>query len=202
VGIVTKGEFEDLFLRHRVYLLGLAKRVLARTISTAMTPDDVVQEAALKTYRLLDGSQPPGQIVSLLRLATRHVAIDAIRRPNALAMGQGYDAARAQGIINGTRKEDGSEEQCAAIVDDRSMPDAEEAWALLDSLTEKMCPNYGDALVMDYAGFTAEEAAALLGVTVSAYKSRLYRARKQAQEIVGPLHLFASLPRPVRRIVR
>jgi RNA polymerase sigma factor (sigma-70 family) len=202
MGIVTKSEFEDLFLRHRLYLLGLAKRVLARTRATTTTPEDVVQEAALKTYRLLDGTQPPGQVVSLLRLATRHVAIDVIRRPNALAMGQGYDAMKAQGIINGTRKEDGSEEQYAAIVDDRSTPDTEETWAVLDSLTAKMSPNHGDALVMDYAGFTAEEAAALLGVTVSAYKSRLYRARKDAQKLVGPLHLFASLPRPVRRIVR
>lgn len=199
---MTKGEFEELYLKFRPGLVSLARNTLARNYHTSYSPEDVLQDAVLKVYRILRPDAVPAQVLALLYKAVSHAAIDAIRKQVPMQLGHGGNVMADQWESNGDMVAGAWRENQDTDIDSRATPDDEECWAVLADLADKLHPSYSDVLAVDYCGMTAEEGAALLGVTVSAYKTRLYRARKAAQKIVGPLHLFASLPRPIRRIVR
>ena len=199
---MTKNEFGDLFLKHRASLIAIADGVLSRSRCTSITADDVVQDAALKTMRSMDGSQCAGQLVAILRIATRHVAIDAIRKRTPVQLGDWHEKIKAQEVTNGEANEGGRFDTTENCEDEKATPGETEAWAILEALSLQLHSGYGDVLMLDYCQFSAEDGAALLGLTVSGYKTRLYRARKAAQKIVGPSHLYASFHRNNKRILR
>lgn len=50
---------------------------------------------------------------------------------------------------------------------------------------ENFNPRYVEALILDMVGHNASEASAMIGDTIPAYKSRLYRARVKMHEITN-----------------
>lgn len=71
----------------------------------------------------------------------------------------------------------------AAPVDSHDGADANIlAWQIMGGLPEP----YQHVWLADVLGYEASEGADMIGITVAAYKSRLYRAREIAKKLLGP----------------
>jgi len=205
MGIVSKEAAEavaKVFLERRPVLLRYASS-MTRNVR-GVDPEDVVQQAYYRAVRVYRPGTGRGGIYTVLGHACRTVAIDKIRKAKKYA-----DKSHAAVLLTeskGITPRGGATFQALGfedtIDDSRTGVDDAEVLMVFEKLEAKMLESYRGVLPLNYFGFSIEEAAAIMGISKGAYKSRLYRARAQAQEILGPSHQFESIPRPDIRIVR
>ena len=190
------------FLKHRASLLRYAE-TLSRTMR-GVDPEDIIQQAYFQAVRVYRPECGPGGVYTVLGHACRTVALDELRKARRYA-DKSFGAAEAASSRGTTIRGTGPFQAIGfeeALADPLSPIEDAEALALMEFVESNLPENYQGVLALRYFGFSQEEAAALMGLTKSAYKSRLYRAKAKAQEILGPAHQFESIPRPNIRIAR
>jgi RNA polymerase sigma-70 factor (ECF subfamily) len=161
-------EFSELISAHRRELLAHC----ARMTRSAADPEDLVQETLLRAWRGREGFEGRGGQASLrswlYRIAT-NVCLDAQRRRPRFVPAPdvaGADGLDWQEIL--PSPDPGPEEQMVARA---TIEHALEA-------AQRLPPRQRTVLVMcDLVGFTARDAASLLGVSIPSVNSLLQRAR-------------------------
>lgn len=151
-----------------------------RLTRNAADAEDLVQEAYLKAYRHYDKFQEGTNLKAWLFKIMKNTFINNYRK-NQRVPPQSDFAELEQGGLEGKVREDAAgrikdpeEEFLATIVD-------EQVQEALDSLSE----DYRMAVILaDLENFSYKEIAEILEVPVGTVMSRLYRGRKQLEEVM------------------
>jgi RNA polymerase sigma factor (sigma-70 family) len=164
--------FEEIFRRY-----GAALRSYAASIVTAQRADDVTQEAFTKAYLALRGTDKEIQLRPWLYRIVRNTALTNIRdEPNS---GVELDEARAAGMSP------------AQLAEQR-----EEIKRLLAGLRELPEPQRAAIVMRELEGLSHEQIAASLGISGSAARQSIHRARRALREGLGVL-----VPMPLLRLL-
>jgi RNA polymerase sigma-70 factor (ECF subfamily) len=143
---------------------GPSLRRLARALTSDATADDVLQEALLDAFRHAGGYRADGSVRAWLFTLTRHRAFHQRERTRAAEIPDSplLELGLAAGF--GERPE-------------RVAERLEQRDALAVGLG-RLAPEEREVLLLrDVEGLSGEEAAAVLGLEITAMKSRLHRAR-------------------------
>jgi DNA-directed RNA polymerase specialized sigma24 family protein len=180
-----------MFLKHKKDLARRATRVL-RT-NTGTTVEDVLSKAALAVMRNIDENSTDNYIVFLLRKAVVTNAIDLMRS------GKRYvDEPHMLGVVSRVQRYTQNWQDMyrtngitETLPCRRSYYEIEEAElrVMLDAIGQTLPEGYYHVLLCDLARLSNKEGADECDLTVDAYKSKLYRARKKVRE---QLHLEPS----------
>ncbi len=122
---------------------------------------DATQEVFLRVYRAWDRFDPQRPLLPWLMTIATRLCIDRLRRRKPPA--QAWDDARGAGDVSGLE---------ARVLD------AEDARALRRLVHQLQEPDRTLIILHYWEGLSYEEMAQQTGLTVSAIKSRLYRARR------------------------
>jgi RNA polymerase sigma-70 factor (ECF subfamily) len=166
-GVADDAALRQLWTEHAGALLAFALRLTGGDRAAA---EDVVQETVLRAWRRPDALDPSrGPVRPWLLTVARHVAIDQHRARSA----------RPTEVDDSSLARLGVEDDIDAALD---------GWLVADAMAT-LTHEHREALVHTYyAGRTATEAAALLGVPVGTVKSRVFyglRALRLALEERG-----------------
>src|SRR3954453_3878996 len=164
--------FEEIFRRY-----GAALRGYAASIVTAQRADDVTQEAFTKAYLALRGSDKEIQLRPWLYRIVRNTALTNIRDEPKPSLE--LDEARAAGMSPQELAEQ-REEISRLMAGLRELPEAQRAAIVMQELE----------------GLSHEQIASSLGLSGSAVRQSIYRARRALRGGVGLL-----LPMPVLRLM-
>ena len=158
--------FGELYRRQAPSIAAVARRV----VSDPEVVADVVQETFGRAIERIDRLREPARVGPWLGAIARHVATDQLR-------------ARYRATLEDDRS-------LATRPDTRTGPDVEtEHRAQLDAVTQGIALlSPGDAQAVTlcaHLGLTTDELAAALGVTSTAAKVRLHRARGRLERILA-----------------
>jgi RNA polymerase sigma-70 factor (ECF subfamily) len=177
---VAAGEteaFADLVERHQGTLLRLCERMLG----DAEEARDAAQEVFLKAYRKAAGFQPRARVSTwLYRIATNH-CLNRIRRRKVVRMISfgGASEEADPGLDPPDREPDALERL-----------DARRRWRSTRQAIDALPVNQRAVVVLaKFEGLSYRRIARVLGITVGAVESRLFRAMRnleRAQERAGP----------------
>jgi len=168
--------FEALVSRFEPRVFGLARRILQQQ----QDAEDVTQQTFLSVLENLDRFREEASVATwILRIATNH-ALKILRKRRGLATVplEGQDASRA----------DDSELRRPEFIaqwrdDPADLAQQAEVKRLLQEALEQLDEKYRLVFVLrDVEGFSTQETAELLGLSVSNVKVRLLRARLQLRE--------------------
>lgn len=163
--------FEELVNRYEGKILRLTRNITGNREDA----EDAMQDAFLKAYAHLDGFQGDSRFYTWL---VRIAANEALMRLRKRRSGQFSIDEPVQGD---------SELMPRELEDWRPSPEREYAQAemqkILADAVEKLDPEYRIVLVLrDVEELSTEETAEVLGMSISAVKSRLLRARLKLRE--------------------
>jgi RNA polymerase sigma-70 factor (ECF subfamily) len=178
----NRRDFETLVRKHerRVF------RVVSAILGNAEDAEEAMQDAFIKAFRHLDQFRGESKFTTWL---TRIAVNEALTRRKARKQTVSLDESEN--------------------VESKSLPGSCEPWAsnpekmygklemrqLVEAAIQALPPIYRETLVLrDIEELSAEEAAEALGITVSALKSRLLRARLLLREALGS---YFEEPRPL-----
>jgi RNA polymerase sigma-70 factor (ECF subfamily) len=155
-------------------------RYCARMVGSVADGEDIVQETLARAYYELSGLRELPALRGWLFRIAHNRALDVLRRP-----GRGVSE----------RVEDFGD----TLVDDAANPDAEQARveAVQTAISRflELAPLQRSCVILkDVLGYSLEEIAALLEVSVAAIKSALHRGRVRLREL-GAEPVGASAPR-------
>jgi RNA polymerase sigma-70 factor (ECF subfamily) len=140
---------------------------------------DVAQDAFAAIYRQLPGMDDPAQFRSWLFRVARNRAVDRYRkrRRRGLTSIGGLEHADVKGVLKGAGY---------VLTDGTTAPHPSKAALERVRRAVLALPNdYGTVLLMKYVeGMSMAEIAVALGQTVKAIRSRLYRARIHAKDLL------------------
>jgi RNA polymerase sigma-70 factor (ECF subfamily) len=142
--------FRALYRRHTPRMLRLGRRLALRS---AVSAEDVVQEAWIRAIRLLDRFEGRSALSSWLGGIVVNVVREQRRKPAELAVGDAYPAPEWADPIAGM--------------------------TLARSLRDLPAGFRSVVALHDVAGFTHAEIAGILGIDPGTSKSQLARARKR-----------------------
>ncbi len=175
--------FEALVCRHQDRLLGLCERFLGDREEAR----DAVQEVFLKAYRKAGSFRPEARVSTwLYRIAVNH-CLNRLRRRKvvrflsfgALERGDGEGEGELRVLDPPDRRPDPE-----AVLETRRR------WQATRRRIAELPEGQRAVLVLArFEGLSYKEIAAVLGITVGAVESRLFRAMRRleaAQEIAGP----------------
>lgn len=170
--------FGELVAEYRLPVYHLALRLLRSELEA----EDVTQETFLRAFAHFDSYQPDRPLRTWLLSIAAHLCIDQLRHENALPIGN-------LGAFEPVA--DSQDPEVTALVNER---DAE-----LRLLLQSLPPEGRRLLILRYwDGLSYAEMGHAAGLTESAVKSRLHRARHQlgrlARRLLGP----SSDSRPAR----
>ncbi len=159
------------------HLQPLLYRFGVRMCGNVEDAEDVLQEALLAVARSVGGYRGDSSPSTWLYSIARSFCIKKRRRSK-------FAPAREQSLE--------ASQEAQALRDPGPAPDqaleAREAKALVARALTALEPIYREAFVLrDLEGLSAQEAAAVLGISVEALKSRLHRARAAVRERLAPL---------------
>ena len=168
---------ETLFRRYQRRLLKIATRV----VGNAADAEDVLQDAMLSAYRALSRFEGRSQFSSWL---TRIVINAALMRKRALR-GRATESLDAEA-------DSGEAPLSAQLVHHGRNPEQElersEMRELISKNVNELSPALRAAfLLCEVQGYTAREAARMLGVTLTAMKARKWVARQKLAAAMGGL---------------
>lgn len=154
-----------------VALRGAVRRFIGSRVKNPAVADDLTQDVFLKVMRQFAHVRDPRRIMGWVFQIARNEVADHFRRARPT--------------------EEFSEERDAVPLDGFPVTDREEV-RLRDALARyirdvvnSLPPPYREALLLtDYEGLSQVELAARIGLSVSAAKSRVQRARLMAREII------------------
>ncbi len=143
-----------------------------RMLHNADEAEEAAQEAFIRAYTRLDSYDPSHKFSTWLLSITSNYCIDQIRKRRALLLSIDEPLAPHPALMSD--KAQGPEAQ---------LVHGQQADLVQDMLDE-LQPEYREAVVLRYwYELSYEEIADVMDTTVSAIKSRLFRARKQLAEI-------------------
>jgi len=143
-----------------------------RMLNNAGEAEEAAQEAFIRAYTRLDSYNPAHKFSTWLLSITSNYCIDQIRKRRALLLSIDEPLAPHPALMSD--KERGPEPQM--VQSEREI--------MVQNLLQELAPDYREAVVYRYwYEMSYEEIAEAMGTTVSAIKSRLFRARKQLAEI-------------------
>lgn len=143
-----------------------------RMLGNAREAEEAAQEAFIRAYTRLHTYDPAHKFSTWMLSITSNYCIDLIRKRRALLLSL-----------------DEPLPPHPALMSDRTQgPEAQsvisEEQALVQSLLDELQPDYRQAVVLRYwYELSYEEIAEVMDTTVSAIKSRLFRARRQLAEV-------------------
>jgi RNA polymerase sigma factor (sigma-70 family) len=164
--------FEEIFRRY-----GAALRSYAASIVTPQRADDVTQEAFTKAYLALKGTDKEIQLRPWLYRIVRNTALTDIRDEPKPGVELGETASAG---ISPEELAEQREEIARLMAGLRELPEAQRAAIVMQELE----------------GLSHEQIASSLGLSGSAVRQSIYRARRALREGVGLL-----LPMPVLRLM-
>lgn len=138
--------------------------------------EDVLQDAFIKAYSKLGQFQGDAQFSTwLTRIAVNEALMRLRKRRNSKTVSLDEEMQTEDGAIS------------REVADERETPEEslsrEETRALLESAVDSLSEGYRTVFVLrDVEGFSTEEAADMLELSISAVKSRLLRARLQLRD--------------------
>lgn len=159
------GQFEAVYNRHKSGIYNFCLRML----NDSDEAKDVVQEVFMRYFE--SPAQFDGEISVKVWLfkSARNRRLNIIRN-NAKLSNPG----------------NGGDEFAAPPVRD---PDYRDVQDIVRNLLQKMSPDYKEALILrEWDGLSYEEIGRTLEITVSAVKSKLFKARRQAADIYRKLY--------------
>ncbi len=167
-----RGAFSDLVNRHarRIY------RTARHMTKNDADAEDVLQEAFIKAYSKLNQFQGDAQFSTwLTRIAVNEALMRLRKRRNSKTVSLDEEMQTEDGSIS------------REVADKRETPEEtlgrEETRALLEQAVDSLAEGYRTVFVLrDVEGFTTEETAEMLDLSISAVKSRLLRARLQLRD--------------------
>ncbi len=143
-----------------------------RMLSNSGEAEEAAQEAFIRAYTRLDSYNPNHKFSTWLLSITSNYCIDQIRKRRALllsidepiaphpALMSDRDAAPESQLVHNQQKD------------------------MVQSLLDELEPDYREAVILRYwHELSYDEIAEIMETSVSAIKSRLFRARKQLAEI-------------------
>lgn len=143
-------QFQALFCEHKDRVYNFALKMLADKSEA----EDVTQELFLKLYHR-SGAEPIADIKSWLFIAARNLCLNRLR----------------------TRRREVAIEYAADVESPDSSPDQQQA-RLLENAMQNIDPDQRESLILkEYEKLSYREIAGIMGITVSAVRSLLYRAR-------------------------
>jgi RNA polymerase sigma-70 factor, ECF subfamily len=146
---------------------------IATRVADEAEVDDILQEVFLRVHRRLEGLRDPDRIVAWLFQIARHAIIDYYRTPRRnreVPVGLG-DALDVPFESSNRSSETGHVQEDLA--------------ACLRPMLERLSAEYREAITLvELDGFTREEAAKRMGLSVSGMKSRVQRGRQQLRQML------------------
>jgi RNA polymerase sigma-70 factor (ECF subfamily) len=143
-----------------------------RMLNNSGEAEEAAQEAFVRAYTRLDSYDPAHKFSTWLLSITSNYCIDQIRKRRALLLSIDEPLPPHPALHSDGAK--GPEAQ--AVMSEQQ--------ALVQSLLEELQPEYRQAVVLRYwYELSYEEIAEMMDTTVSAIKSRLFRARRQLAEV-------------------
>lgn len=167
-----RGAFSELVNRHarRIY------RTARHMTKNDADAEDVLQDAFIKAYAKLDTFQGEAKFSTwLTRIAVNEALMKLRRRRNSKTVSLDEEMQTEDGALS------------REAVDDRETPEEalsrEETRRLLEDAVDSLAEGYRTVFVLrDVEGFSTEETADALDLSISAVKSRLLRARLQLRD--------------------
>jgi RNA polymerase sigma-70 factor (ECF subfamily) len=143
-----------------------------RMLSNSGEAEEAAQEAFIRAFTRLDSYSPAHKFSTWLLSITSNYCIDQLRKRRAVFLSI----------------DEPLPPHPALSADQEKRPESQllmnEQQAMVQSLLEELAPDYRQAVVLRYwHELSYEEIAEMMDTTVSAIKSRLFRARKQLAEI-------------------
>ena len=148
------------------------RRFIGSRVNDSATADDLTPEVLLKVYQRMPQVRDPRRLMGWVIQIARNTIIDFFR------------SARKTTVLH----EDHLREESAPAT---TLPEEEtrlreDLSAYIRSVVHDLPPIYRDALVLtDYDGLTLVELAERLGLSVSAAKSRVQRARSMVHDTIN-----------------
>ncbi len=163
-----KAAFSKLVDAYQAPVYNLAYRMLRN----AGEAEEAAQEAFIRAYTRLDSYNPAHKFSTWLLSITSNYCIDLIRKRRATLLSIDEPLAPHPALMSDKAK--GPESQVVHG----------EQEDLVQDLLDELQPEYREAVVLRYwYELSYEEIAETMDTSVSAIKSRLFRARKQLAEI-------------------
>lgn len=152
-------------------------RVTYRILENAQDAEDATQETFLTVYRRIGQFQGESKFSSWLYRVAVNAALDLLRARK-----------RKQGVQT-PLVDDGSDDEAEAVLMDEVTP-LPEAWLTTQETLEHihdiladMSPNLSEAFILyEINGLSMQETAETLGISLSAAKVRVHRARLRIQK--------------------
>ncbi|MFZ1400801.1 MAG: sigma-70 family RNA polymerase sigma factor [Candidatus Promineifilaceae bacterium] len=143
-----------------------------RMLNNSGEAEEAAQEAFIRAYTRLDSYNPNHKFSTWLLSITSNYCIDLIRKRRAILLNIDEPLPPHPALMS--EKSSGPEPQMVQ----------NEQEALVQRLLAELAPEYREAVVLRYwHELSYDEIAEMMDTTVSAIKSRLFRARKQLAEI-------------------
>ena len=173
-----KAAFGKIIEAYQTPVFNLAYRML----NNAGEAEEAAQEAFIRAYTRLDSYDPAHKFSTWLLSITSNYCIDQIRKRRALLLSIDEPLAPHPALMSDRSK--GPEAQLMM----------NEQQELVQSLLAELAPDYRQAVVLSYwPEMSYEEIAEVMDTTVSAVKSRLFRARRQLAEVGVAMDLSPAL---------
>lgn len=175
---IAKGDeaaFERLVLRHERRVLGVCRRLLGDEEGAR----DATQEVFLKVWRKASTFRPRGKVSTwLYRVATNH-CLNVLRRRKIVRMlpfgGSGDPTDR-----------DPEPEPAGSLPGPLQGLEAKERWRAVRRAIDDLPTSQRAVLVLArFEGLSYREIADVLGITLGAVESRLFRAMRRLEGAVG-----------------
>lgn len=175
-----KVAFGHLIEAYQIPVYNLAYRMLGNRGEA----EEAAQEAFIRAYTKLDSYDPTRKFSTWILSITSNYCIDLLRKRRALLLSIDHPLPPHPALMSD--RADGPEAQ---TVDN-------EREEMVQSLLEELQEDYRQAVVLRYwYDLSYEEIAEVMDTTVSAIKSRLFRARRQLAE-VGMERGIVPTPQP------
>lgn len=167
---------QELFLASRKRFVRIAYRILRNNEDA----EDAVQDALLSACRYYRGFEGRSALTTWLTRIVMNAAL-MVKRKRKNAVLQSFDGINADSSVF-----------AEAIQDARPNPELvysqAESHHVLDALLNNMNPRLREALMLAYYHeLSMAEASSVLGVSLSTYKTRLFRARRLLKKRAGNL---------------
>ena len=172
IGVGDHQAFQQLVERHQHAVIG----TVAKMLGNASESEDIAQQVFLRIWRNAKRYRPDAKFTTYLYTITRNLVFNESRRKS-----------RKKEVSSDEREE--NSHQLAAANSDRQ-PDAELLQAELQSAVDAAIAALPEAqrmavVLRRYEQLSYEEIAGVLGLSVSAVKSLLFRARTSLREALS-----------------
>lgn len=172
IGVGDHQAFQQLVERHQHAVIG----TVAKMLGNASESEDIAQQVFLRIWRNAKRYRPDAKFTTYLYTITRNLVFNESRRKS-----------RKKEVSSDEREE--NSHQLAAANPDRQ-PDAELLQAELQSAVDAAIAALPEAqrmavVLRRYEQLSYEEIAGVLGLSVSAVKSLLFRARTSLRETLS-----------------